>query len=436
MRASPDIFPNRPAKGSGVRRVNRRPLAILMFALAAIMGVVGYTALQRSEQARMQPSDAPTFAPVENPEPLDRAPEAGLIAESVPERIPSPGYTAAELAVADDGERPPSETPDHVAQSRAQERWQERLQRLEERRLDAAVEALAASPSAAGTLDGPRRPSGPQSLSPDAGAGVSGFPSMDGNPLAGVEDLARSLAGQQTAALGAGAPPSAAALAQQRIAWMEAASSGYYLDHARTPARSSFELKAGTVLPSHILFGINSDLPGQVVAQIRENVYDSVTGKHLLIPQGTRAVGAYDSSIELGQARLLVGWDRLIYPDGSSLELDRMPGADQAGAGGLADKVNRHTGRVFGNALLFSLFSAGAQLSQPDAAGAGAYDSKQVLAAALGQQLGQAGIQMIQQNMNVQPTLTIRPGLRFNIVLTKDVVLAPYRPMLAMAASK
>jgi type IV secretion system protein VirB10 len=162
---------------------------------------------------------------------------------------------------------------------------------------------------------------------------------------------------------------------------------------------SPFELKTGTVIPGVMIGGINSDLPGQIVAQVRENVWDTATGHHLLIPQGARLVGTYDNQVTRGQSRVLVAWTRIIYPDGSSVDLGTMPGADQGGYAGFSDKVNNHYVRVFGDALLMSLFSAGIQLSQPKSNDSmnGGYSSQQIIAASLGQQLGQAGMQITQR---------------------------------------
>jgi type IV secretion system protein VirB10 len=164
---------------------------------------------------------------------------------------------------------------------------------------------------------------------------------------------------------------------------------------------------------------------------VRENVFDSTTGAHLLIPQGTRAIGVYDSLVAFGQERVLVAWQRLIFPDGSSLNLGSMPGIDLAGAAGFRDRVQRDYLRVFGSAILLSAISAGVQISQ------GTFDSdnqrsdngdlREIVAAALGQNLGELATEMARRNMNVQPTLEIRSGYRFNIAVIKDLVLpGPY----------
>ncbi|EDI0067031.1 conjugal transfer protein TrbI, partial [Salmonella enterica subsp. enterica serovar Enteritidis] len=185
----------------------------------------------------------------------------------------------------------------------------------------------------------------------------------------------------------------------------------------------SQEIKAGWVIPGVMISGINSDLPGQIIGQVREAVYDSATSTQCLIPPGSRLVGTYDSGVTLGQQRALAVWRRIIYPDGSSISIDNMPGADVGGYAGFNDKVNNHYLRIFGSGLLLSVFSAGIQLSQPQASNGENYSSSQIIAGSLGQQMGQIGMQMAQRNMNIQPTLEIRPGYEFNIMVTKDIIL-------------
>ena len=182
----------------------------------------------------------------------------------------------------------------------------------------------------------------------------------------------------------------------------------------------------GTVIPAVMISGINSDLPGQVIAQVRENVYDTATGRFTLIPQGARLVGQYDSHVAYGQSRILIAWQRVIYPDGSSVNLKGMPGADFAGLAGFEDIVHSHYGRIFGAAILMSGITAGISLSQPNQTSAnGTQSSSSTLSSAVGQQLGQTGMALTQKNMNIQPTLEIRPGYKFNVMVTADLSLPP-----------
>ena len=192
---------------------------------------------------------------------------------------------------------------------------------------------------------------------------------------------------------------------------------------------SPFVIQAGTLIPAILTGGIHSDLPGQTQALVRRNVYDSISGRHLMIPQGARLIGSYDSRIAWGQKRILLAWDRLILPDGRSLDLAGMPGADLAAMAGVRDKVNNHFVRTFGSALLLSAVSAGSQLSQPqESADGGAPSARQIAAAALGQELGRAAAEITRRNVDLEPTLEIRPGYLLNVEVTADLTFpGPYR---------
>jgi type IV secretion system protein VirB10 len=200
------------------------------------------------------------------------------------------------------------------------------------------------------------------------------------------------------------------------------------------PAGSPFRISAGALIPAVLTAGINSDLPGQTTALVRRNVYDSRTGRYLLVPQGSRLVGEYDSRVAFGQSRVFVAWNRLIFPDGRSLDLAGMQGADLAAAAGLRDRVNNHFVRTFGSALLIAAVSAGVQLSQPDDDGnfqSGPTPS-QLAAAAVGQELGRVATEYLRRNLDVRPTIEIRPGYELNVEVTADLDLpGPYEQALA-----
>ena len=188
------------------------------------------------------------------------------------------------------------------------------------------------------------------------------------------------------------------------------------------------EIKAGAVIPAVLTGGVNSDLPGQITAQVTRNVYDTATGRRLLIPQGARLVGMYDSTVTTGQSRVLVAWNRIIYPDGASIDIGSMPAADAAGYAGVRDRVNNHYFQTFGNAIFLSVFAAGAQLSQPQATVGENESASQIMAAQLGQQVGQLGMETARRRLQVQPTLTLRPGLLLNVQVTQDLILREWQP--------
>ncbi|HED1196981.1 TPA: conjugal transfer protein TrbI [Campylobacter coli] len=198
-----------------------------------------------------------------------------------------------------------------------------------------------------------------------------------------------------------------------------------YLKYVKQKPLSTYEIKAGWNIPAILITGVNSDLPGQILAQVTQNVYDSATGKYLLIPQGTKVVGAYSSNIIYGQSRLLVAWNKLIFPNGDTLNLDGMQGTSQDGYTGFEDEVDNHYFRIFGSAFLLSSISAGIALSDnSDTNSEKETASDKAIAQAI-QQMGQVASEMIRKNMNISPTLKIRPGYKFNIFVTKDIILEP-----------
>jgi len=181
-------------------------------------------------------------------------------------------------------------------------------------------------------------------------------------------------------------------------------------------------VQSGSIIPAALITGIRSDLPGQITAQVTQNVYDSPTGRILLIPQGSRLIGEYDSDVAAGQNRVLLAWDRLILPGGHSILLDRLPGADAAGMAGLEDRTDYHWGNMLKAALISTLLGAGTELVASD-------DSDLVRALRFGTQdtVNQTGRQVVQRQLNVPPTLTVRPGFALRIIVTRDLVLEPFQ---------
>lgn len=196
----------------------------------------------------------------------------------------------------------------------------------------------------------------------------------------------------------------------------------------RQMPRGRYELKTGDVIRAVTLRGINSDLPGDLTALVTDNVYDSATGAFLLIPAGSKLFGRYDSQVAFGQNRALAVWTKLIFPDGSTLELGGMAGSDPAGYAGFEDKVNNHYGRLAGFALLTSIMSSAFQLSQPQGSQAGGQlTNREVVSGEIGKELTGLGIEITRRNLNVQPTIEVRPGYRFAVTVNKDVAFAgPY----------
>ena len=202
---------------------------------------------------------------------------------------------------------------------------------------------------------------------------------------------------------------------------------------ARTPAVNSGRLTApagqnvliaGSTIAAALITGLSSDLPGDVAAQVTEDVFDSATGRSRLIPQGTRLIGSYDAHVGYGQSRALVVWTRLILPDGRSLDLDRLIGTDAAGQSGFADRVNHHTGKLIGAGLLSTLFGVGSSVAT---GGGNNNDIAFAIRDSAGQSVQRAGDKLVEHQLDVQPTITIRPGARVRVLVSRDLVLEPWQ---------
>lgn len=192
--------------------------------------------------------------------------------------------------------------------------------------------------------------------------------------------------------------------------------------HRVTPSPSPYLLSAGSVIPASLITGLRSDLPGLVTAQVTERIYDTATGRILLIPQGARLIGKYDSVVVFGQKRALIVWQRIILPDGSSIRIDNAPATDPAGYAGLEDKVDFHTWSLLKGVALSTLLGVGAQLQF-----SGDTDLIQALRQSSQQNVSRAGDQLTMRNLQLQPTITIRPGADVRLLVHRDLVLAPWK---------
>lgn len=272
-------------------------------------------------------------------------------------------------------------------------------------------------------------------------------PSTGGDSASVVEDQARARVAQERDAahasrlfLGGAVSTGASSIGEERApaaAALPVASSSGHADRrrdflsgaaARSPESSARLvepsspniIQAGSVIPAALITGIRSDLPGQITAQVTQNVYDSPTGRILLIPQGARLIGEYDSEIAAGQSRVLLAWDRLILPGGRSIMLGRSPGVDAAGMAGLADRTDYHWGHMFKAALISTLIGVGAELGDSN-------EDRLVRAIRNGSQdtVNETGRQIVERQSGVPPTITIRPGFKLRVLVMRDLTLEP-----------
>ena len=403
MSQAPEDSPNELAPAPHVRRLNRVPLLIAGLLLSVLLAAVAYSYYARLAKTGAKPEDA------QKPEParilLKDGPDAGFIPRDNEPSRPAIAPLSREPAAVPE--------PQEEARKLAWETFRQKLERRRALREEATLQAVLANTNVGFTgvkpALAPSKESEPVPQSERFADLAERF-----RRLNGFEDPDRDLnrASEKRDFLNDRGPQSAS---QNRLA------------ARREEPSSPFELKAGTIIPATMIGGVSSDLPGQILGQVSENVYDTAAGRFILIPQGAKLVGTYDNSVTTGQERVLVAWTRIIFPDASALDLGKMPGADEGGFAGFHDEVDDHFLKVFGNALLLSVMSAGVQLSQGNANNqTSGLTTQQTIAAALGQQLGQLGQETARRNMQVQPTLEIRPGYRFVVMVTKDIVLRPW----------
>ena len=450
---SPEASPGQPGK-TGVRRVNNVPMYIVIGMMTAFVLVMVLVALDRAAKQTQPPKakaekveNAGMFAKAVAGDRQDGIVPPKVAKASVPPSVPgdpsAPAANPASGAVAivrpDNPDAPPA-PPDSAGGQRksganggangAGDESANRIRMMKMQQFDEAVKAKTSL-----NVTAPR--------SADASSAANGANGGDGirQQSGDLMDIYKSqLAVVQNSGLtggGAGisypAPQSGQTAAGNSTGIAQFGNSGqgdrWKLDSKVQPPRSRYELRAGYVVPATLISGINSELPGQIMAQVSQTVYDTATGRYPLIPQGCRLVGTYSSNVAYGQAWLLVAWQRIIFPDGKALDIGSMPGANSAGYAGFKDQVNNHFFRIFGSALLMSGVVAGVAMSQPQQNGNSTPTASTAMSQALGLELGQVTAQMIAKNLNISPTLEIRPGYRFNVMVTKDLTFSkPYRP--------
>jgi type IV secretion system protein VirB10 len=426
--SSPSMAPTAPAS-RGVRRLNRVPMMIICGLAGVVIFAIIYGFHERieSEQAKIAAENTAAPQAGSASSALANAPNSGLIAAATKQTPETPAQQQPTQA------QNRQLNPIEQAQLQAWTDYEQRKEQIDTAHYQAEVTAIGAG-SNVNTQGSPgvqlaqttAQASAPEASSPTvpaispqtspsmvpagAGVGAPGYSSYGGLLGGGtVIPPANPNANDQTGKNAFLAEPGAT-------------SNGDYLNSTLQHPKSPYEVMAGTVIPATMIGGINSDLPGEIIGQVRQNVYDTATGQYLLIPQGSRLVGVYSSAVTYGQTRVLVAWNRIIYPNGDSIDIGQMPGADEGGYAGFNDVVDNHYLRIFGSAILASLFSAGAQLSQPQNSN-GTINSTQILAASLGQQANTVGTMLISRWLDIQPTLKIRNGYLFNIMVTKDMVL-------------
>ncbi|KUJ88159.1 TrbI/VirB10 family protein [Marinobacter segnicrescens] len=392
-----------------ITRLNRRTLAILTGGLAvAVLGATLWS-LQPPQRRGSEQTELYNVERVSRSEQLDRLPtDYSKLPSALPRDVPElgpplPGDLGPAIVNAQQPAVASYSVPGHDPADALRE------------------EAEAAAASSLFFQSGNRNQVNTTATAPSPSA-VLGM----GNTLAGFDPLAAGPA-STTAQL---ADPTAVQNRQdQKEGFLQSASTEIRNSGNLQLPASPYQVMSGTVIAGALVTGIQSDLPGDVIATVTEPIYDTATGLHLLIPQGSRILGRYNSQVSYGQSRVQVIWNRIILPDTSSLTLDNLVGTDPAGYAGLEDGVDWHWDRIFAGAVLTTLLGVGAELAAPE----NRQDGDRVIIAgrdSAQDSINQVGQEMTRRNLNIQPTLTSRPGLPVRIIVNRDLVLRPYQPLL------
>nr|WP_207791394.1 TrbI/VirB10 family protein [Sphingosinicella soli] len=384
-----------------------RPVRVTRFRRGVVIAVaaVGSTAIVGVAWFALKPSSLEFSSEREWPERVAKAPVDALAGAptsyaDVPELgEPLPGDLGRPILNRrrELGMTSPEMT-DEAARAAAQKAEAER-QRLEAEERAARISSVMLQTGRSATLNATM-----PSLAVAAGDGGGGAP--EDNSLA--PDTARDPSGQQ-----------------RKNALVGRADNGDDINpHTLVQPVSPWTLHAGSIISASLITGLNSDLPGFVTAQVTENVYDSVTGRTLLIPQGSRLIGSYDSVVAFGQSRALVVWQRIILPDGASIRIDNVPGTDTEGYAGLSDRIDRHTWQLLKGVALSTLLGVGTELGW----GSSESDLVRAIRDSTQQAGSRAGDELVRQSLDVQPTLRVRPGWPLRVVLHKDLILREWKP--------
>jgi type IV secretory pathway VirB10-like protein len=407
--ASPGMLLPPPRRGKGIRRLNRGPIWIGTGAICVVLATVAYTYQQRmarqqeaaaaadtgqTQGAASHAKEIVTIQPATSP---PAPPVARMPAQQAPGAPQVPMREVQQAATVDIAED---------ARKKAWAAYYQQIAQVEQAKADANGKALVADTDATGTNagsfgGGQAAMTTPPSYTGGPGAALAGLPSagvdagaqaekraflaQDGDPLGLKEDLQAGLHGMKTDTI------------------ME-----------------------GTALPGVMIGGLTSDMPGMIVGSISQNVYDTASGNDLLIPQGSRVVGSYDNSVSNGQKRIGVIWNRIIFPDTSSIQLGAMEGADQGGYAGFKDRVDTHFWDKFAAATIISIAGAAAQVAQPQQSAFSGYSPTSVASGQLTQGYSQLGQEYARAGLSIPNTIEIRPGYAFTLMVAKDVHLPPY----------
>lgn len=405
--------------GPRIRRLNRVPIIVAIVVVVAFLAVIIYGLTSRGLQFG-GPSDGPsTVRPATtDADQLKRGIPDGIIGEPAPVVLqPTPVQPAETASNPFTPAKPDESNPERPALE-SEEAWKARLEREQQEQWlrELQRQRMASLQADAAALESP--------IAVDIGTVGETAAASNAQPAttAVASNQPMSALDLYAAAMKAGAQntdPNGQA-AKESFFNQDIADLGY-LPKLVVPQMSPYELKRGSVIPATLVTGINSDLPGRITAQVSQNVYDSATGRQLLIPQGSKLFGRYDSKVAFGQNRVLVIWTDIIFPNGSTLQIGGMAGTDAAGYGGFTDKVDNHLLETFGSAILVALIGTGTEMMLPDDNNTG-NDAENSARESFAETFGEISEQTVSKNLDVQPSLEIRPGYQFNVLVDQDIV--------------
>lgn len=414
--ASPDFTPEpRNGETPKIRRLNRLPLVVAIALVVIFLVVIIYGLSARGFYERGRPGlEQSTGVPASSfgDRLKDGVPDGIIDAPAVPQPISRPAPAANPFQPA------PAVVATEAQVSAVPEDWRARLQREQEeqylrelhrqRMLSLQADQAALDSAIAVNVD---QPTMQPTAQPVLTADVAGM-----RPdLSSLYATALGSSGHQAV------DPNGQGL-KEGFSSQDLQDVGYLANQALAPI-SPYELKRGSVIPATLITGINSDLPGRVIAQVSQNVFDSATGQHLLIPQGSRLFGRYDSKITFGQRRALVIWTDIVFPNGTTLQIGGMAGTDAQGFGGFVDQVDNHYSEVFGSAILIAAIGAGIDMALPQGRSSPNNNDTDAARRSFAETFGRVADRTIDKNMDVQPTIEIRPGYIFNVLVDQDIVL-------------
>lgn len=405
-----------------MRRLNRLPIIIAIVIIVLVIGVVvvglswrGLTFNRGNELDSASNSPATTFG-----DQLKRGVTDGIIGEPEQREVfqPTPVVVEREPVKEPVVERQSEFRTERRSQLEPEEEWRARLKREQDEQFirEAQRQRMASLQARATALDSPLKVDVSEAQKSAADTRIEGR-----QPIT-VTNSASDLysAAMRSGLLGQNIDPNGQT-SKEDFFNQDIKDLGY-LPNQVVPQLSPYELKRGSVIPATLITGLNSDLPGRISAQVSQNVYDSATGYRLLIPQGAKLFGRYDSNVSFGQERVLVVWTDLIFPNGSTLQIGGMSGTDAEGYGGFKDKVDRDLWRTFGSAALVAIIGTGIDMSMPESSTLATQDTASDAARRnFAESFGRVAEQTISKNLNVQPTIRIRRGYKFDVLVDQDI---------------